>query len=132
MIGTGRCIFVADVHVDASDPARADRFLDFLREEAPRCERLFLLGDLFDLWIGPRHEQLPDHAAFLREFADVVDGAAMKVTFLHGNRDFFVGGSFPVARSVEVAGSELSLDLGDRRVHVCHGDMLCTSDRGYR
>ena len=125
-----RCIFVADIHLRPSDPGRTRRFLEFLAEQAPSTDRLYILGDLFDLWIGPRHEHLPDHKEFLDALPSVL-GARMQTFFIYGNRDFFVGPNFPSNHQVRTLGPSCLVALGGRRVYLTHGDELCSKDLGY-
>ena len=83
-----RRIFLSDVHLSPREPARTERLIRFLRHEAPHADEIYILGDLFDYWIGPKHLRLPDY----REALDALAQAARttKVFFLLGNRDFYM------------------------------------------
>ena len=126
-----RYLFVADIHLSWSDQRRTRTFLDFLHAQADRTDHLFILGDLFDLWVGPGHEDMPEYREFLEALPDVMQ-KRMKVSFVYGNRDFFIGRRFPAGDEIEILRSVATLDLDGRRVYLTHGDELCSRDRGYR
>jgi len=126
-----RRVFLSDVHLTPRDPARTARFVGFLAREAPRTGELYILGDLFDYWIGPKHLLLPDY----REALEALRGAArrgVRVVFLHGNRDFYMGSAFAGALGLEVVRDRLDLVGRAGRICLCHGDNLCVRDRSTR
>jgi UDP-2,3-diacylglucosamine hydrolase len=119
-----RRVFLSDVHLSPREPLRAERLVRFLEREAGRIDELYILGDLFDYWIGPKHLDLPDYRDALEALWRVTR-SGVRVFFLHGNRDFYTRG-FEAATGVEVpAGrTEHRLALGPTRVYLCHGDYL--------
>ncbi len=123
--------FVSDVHLSAERPKVTDRFLRFLERVREDGRRLFLLGDIFDLWVGPRQKRLPYVRPILEGLRAVThDGIA--VTYVAGNRDFNfdarVNGGPPPRRLPEM----LSIESAGRRLYLTHGDLLCTGDRAYK
>jgi UDP-2,3-diacylglucosamine hydrolase len=118
-----RRLFFSDVHLTPSDPGRTRRLAAFLAREAPRADELFILGDLFDYWIGPKHLHLPDYAEALAALRKAAAGT--RIVFLCGNRDFYMRG-FERATGVEVAPGRTRhrLEVQGRRVCLCHGDYL--------
>src|SRR6218665_1791727 len=85
-------LFISDLHLDASRPDATELFGRFLRDEACKADALYLLGDLFEAWVGDddTSEVGAFVAARLREVAD----AGVPVFFIRGNRDFLVGGEY--------------------------------------
>ncbi len=121
-----RTLFVSDAHLHPRSPEANRPFLSFLREE---CDALYLLGDVFDYWIGPKHLEGPDYRdeiAAIRE-----KSARAKVYFLHGNRDYFVDEKFSRATGVTILGARARSELGGRRVHLDHGDSLYNRNPKY-
>lgn len=119
-----RRLFVSDIHLSTRQPERTAAFVRFLDREAPRAAELYILGDLFDYWIGPKHLALPDY----REALDALRQATrsgLRIVFIKGNRDFYMRG-FAEATGAEVApaGTELCVAMAGKQVYLCHGDYL--------
>ncbi|MDU3719436.1 MAG: UDP-2,3-diacylglucosamine diphosphatase [Klebsiella michiganensis] len=122
-------LFIADLHLQTEEPAITAGFLRFLQGEARRADALYILGDLFEAWIGdddpnPLHRQI---ASALKALAD----SGVPCYFLHGNRDFLVGKRFARESAMTLLPEEKLLDLYGRKVLIMHGDTLCTDDAGY-
>ena len=117
-----RRVFVSDVHLSEREPERTARFLRFLQRETPQTDELYILGDLFDYWIGPKHLKLQEYREALDALRGVV-GGGVRVVFLCGNRDFYMEG-FSEATGIEVAPHKkyLCITVGSQRVYLCHGD----------
>ncbi|KNC91731.1 UDP-2,3-diacylglucosamine diphosphatase [Trabulsiella odontotermitis] len=123
-------LFIADLHLQAEEPAITAGFLRFLNGEARQADALYILGDLFEAWIGdddpnPLHR---DIAAALHALVD----AGVPCYFMHGNRDFLVGKRFARESGMILLPEEKVLDISGRRVLIMHGDTLCTDDIGYQ
>jgi UDP-2,3-diacylglucosamine hydrolase len=123
--------FASDAHLSPERPDVTDRFLRFLDRAQRDAHRLFLLGDIFDLWVGPKQTRLPYARPIIAKLREVHAGGT-EVHYMAGNRDFNfdarVNGGPPPRRLSEV----LSVVSGDHRLFLTHGDLLCTSDRAYR
>ena len=119
-----RRLFLSDVHLTPRDPARSARFVALLGREAPRADELYILGDLFDFWVGPKHLQDPDYRDVLEALRRAT-GGGLRGFFVLGNRDFYMGG-FEEATGVRVvpARTEHEIAAGGRRVYLCHGEYL--------
>lgn len=122
-------LFIADLHLQTEEPAITAGFLRFLQGEARKADALYILGDLFEAWIGdddpnPLHRQI---ASALKALAD----SGVPCYFLHGNRDFLVGQRFARESAMTLLPEEKLLDLYGRKVLIMHGDTLCTDDAGY-
>lgn len=121
-----RTLFIADLHLCQEEPAITAGFLHFLQREAPHCDALYILGDLFEAWIGdddpnPLHQQV----------ASALRALPVPVYFIHGNRDFLVGRRFARASGLTLLPEEQVLTLYGHRLLIMHGDTLCTDDAGY-
>jgi UDP-2,3-diacylglucosamine hydrolase len=123
-------LFVSDVHLDASAPEATEQFIQFLRDEGSRAEALYILGDLFEVWIG---DDDPDSEkgriiSGLRELT--CGGVAGFV--IHGNRDFLLGRGFCDRTGLRLLPDPVVMELDGERVLVTHGDALCTDDHAYQ
>jgi len=123
-------LFISDLHLDPSRPAITALFLDFLRGEARQAEALYILGDLFEAWIG---DDTPSPAAdavavALRELAD----AGMPVFFIRGNRDFLLGEDYARRAGMQILPDPCVIQLYGKPVLLQHGDLLCTDDTAYQ
>lgn len=123
-------LFVSDVHLDASAPPATEQFIAFLHEYAARAEALYILGDLFEVWVGdddPGTDKARIVAA-LRELT--TQGVACFV--IHGNRDFLLGRQFCDRSGCRLLQDPVIIELDGERVLVTHGDALCTDDHAYQ
>ena len=123
-------LFIADLHLCTEEPAITAGFLRFLSGEARQADALYILGDLFEAWIGdddpnPLHQQI---AAAIKALAD----SGIPCFFIHGNRDFLLGKRFARESGMTLLPQEKVLDLYGRKVLIMHGDTLCTDDTGYQ
>jgi UDP-2,3-diacylglucosamine hydrolase len=125
-----RTLFAGDIHLRPGDAAAAKRFFSVIDSKRARLDRLVLLGDFFDYWIGPRHLKGGD-------YREAIDGlrrltkSGLEVHFIHGNRDYFVEESFQRATGVTVAGADATFRLGGREVLCAHGDFIYNRNPKY-
>jgi UDP-2,3-diacylglucosamine hydrolase len=122
-------LFIADLHLQTEEPAITAGFLRFLRGEAQSADALYILGDLFEAWIGdddpnPLHREM---AAAIKALVD----SGVPCFFIHGNRDFLIGKRYARECGMTLLPEEQVLDLYGRKVLIMHGDTLCTDDTGY-
>ncbi len=128
-------LFISDLHLSGERPAINRRLFAFLREQAPRAAALYVLGDLFEYWIGDEELDAPDGDPLARKVAEAFGGLSRKgvgVCLMHGNRDFLIGKRF-----CELSGARLLDDpsvekIGGARTLLMHGDTLCTDDVDYQ
>ncbi len=123
-------LFIADLHLCSEEPAITAGFLRFLAGEARKAQALYILGDLFEAWIGdddpePLHRQI---ASAIKELVD----SGVPCYFIHGNRDFLVGKGFARLSGMTLLPEEKVLELYGRKILILHGDTLCTDDLGYQ
>ena len=122
-------LFIADLHLQTEEPAITAGFLRFLRGEAKSADALYILGDLFEAWIGdddpnPLHREM---AAAIKALVD----SGVPCYFIHGNRDFLIGKRYARESGMTLLPEEQVLDLYGRNILIMHGDTLCTDDTGY-
>jgi UDP-2,3-diacylglucosamine hydrolase len=126
----GESVFISDLHLAADRPNAVDLFLGFLGGRARSAEKLFILGDLFDSWIGddddtPMHRTLIDALSSLSQ-------AGVACRLMHGNRDFLIGRRFARAAGCTLLRDPERILLDGERVLLMHGDLLCTDDVAYQ
>ena len=123
-------LFVSDLHLDPARPAITALFLDFLARQAGRADACYILGDLFEAWVGDDDDAELGRtvAGALRALAD----SGVSVHFLHGNRDFLIGERFAAAAGVRLLPESEAIDLYGEPVLLLHGDTLCTDDTDYQ
>lgn len=123
--------FISDLHLSDSRPDINRVFFEFLRGPARQAESLYILGDLFEYWAGdddlgdPFNESV---AAALAEYSR----AGRVLRFMHGNRDFLLGGEFARACGGRLIEDPYTLDLFGTPTLLMHGDTLCTDDLDYQ
>nr|WP_192927001.1 UDP-2,3-diacylglucosamine diphosphatase [Citrobacter amalonaticus] len=123
-------MFIADLHLCTEEPAITAGFLRFLAGEARQADALYILGDLFEAWIGD-DDPNPLHREIAAAIKAVVD-SGVPCFFIHGNRDFLIGKRFACESGMTLLPQEKVLNLYGRRVLILHGDTLCTDDAGYQ
>lgn len=123
-------LFVSDLHLEASQPEIGEQFLSFLDGEARNSEALYILGDLFEVWLGD-DDPNPYYGRMKTALRELVD-AGVPVSFMHGNRDFMIGEEFANETGVSILADPVVVNLYDQDVLLCHGDTLCTDDVHYQ
>jgi len=123
-------LFISDLHLDASRPAITDLFLAFLAGEARKAEALYILGDLFEAWLGDDDPD-PHHARVAAALADL-SNSGVPVYFLVGNRDFLLGEDYARRAGMTLLTEPVRLDLYGTPSLLLHGDVLCTDDTEYQ
>jgi UDP-2,3-diacylglucosamine hydrolase len=123
-------LFISDLHLSAEAADRLQLFLHFLKTRATTAETLYILGDLFDAWLGD-DARLPLAVAIeqaLRELSE----SSTQLKVMHGNRDFLLGEAFCKASGAELIGDPCLIDLYGVPTLLMHGDLLCTDDQDYQ
>lgn len=123
-------LFISDLHLDAQRPAVTELFFDFLQHQTANCEALYILGDLFEAWIGDDDETELNQtvASALRQVSET----GTRVYFIHGNRDFLLGGHYARSCHMELLPEITVIDLYGESTLIMHGDTLCTDDKDYQ
>lgn len=122
-------LFISDLHLCDQRPDLTRAFLHFLEHRASQAQALYILGDLFEFWLGDDDDaQVSDTVcSALRKLAD----SGVAVYFLHGNRDFLVGQCFARDTGCILLDEETIVDLYGTPALLMHGDTLCTDDVKY-
>lgn len=123
-------LFLADLHLPTQPSPLRERFLGFLHGPAREAAAVYVLGDLFEVWIGD-DVGLQDYAAEVAALA-ALSARGVPIYFQHGNRDFMLGRDFFVLTGVRALPDPCCIELGGRRVLISHGDIFCTDDLGYQ
>ena len=127
---TGRSYFVADLHLTDERPAATGRFFRFLQEEAAGADALYILGDLFEAWIGDDHGEAV--AAEVARQLKSLAGSGTPVYFMHGNRDFMLAQRYAARAGMTLVADPTLIDLYGVPTLLMHGDTLCTDDIAYQ
>lgn len=125
-----RILFISDLHLEKSKPSITYGFLKFLEKNENRCSELYILGDLFEVWIGDDaiSELEILVATSLAQFSQ--QGAS--VFILHGNRDFLIRENYAERCAAKLIYDHHQLNIGSDTILLLHGDTLCTDDDEYQ
>ncbi|MDP3699926.1 MAG: UDP-2,3-diacylglucosamine diphosphatase [Hylemonella sp.] len=124
--------FISDLHLQLSEPLTVQAWERYLAQT--RADALFILGDLFEVWVGDDGLQaLDEDARFERHCVDVLKAVSARcaVHFMHGNRDFLLGSACASAAGFVLLDDPTVLVFGDQRWLLTHGDALCLDDTDY-
>lgn len=122
-------LFISDLHLSGAQPETLQLFLQFLQRRAAQASHLYILGDLFDLWIGDDDDRAPIPQVIAALRALTASGTWLGI--MHGNRDFLLGDGFCRETGAELLTDTTRLDLQGVPTLLMHGDLLCTDDTAY-
>jgi UDP-2,3-diacylglucosamine hydrolase len=122
--------FISDLHLQASEPATVAAFERYLA--SVEADALFILGDLFEVWVGD--DALREPGSFEAQACAALKTAAQRIPvyFMHGNRDFLAGPAFLAHCGITGLSDPTVLEFGDQRFVLSHGDLLCLDDVDYQ
>jgi len=123
-------LFISDLHLDDTRPAVTDLFGRFVDGEARGAEALYILGDLFEAWVGD--DDPSETGAFVAAKLRALSDAGVLVYFMHGNRDFLLGAAYADRAGMRLLPDPSVVLLHGRPVLLMHGDTLCTDDVAYQ
>ncbi|WP_036248762.1 UDP-2,3-diacylglucosamine diphosphatase [Methylobacter sp. BBA5.1] len=123
-------LFISDLHISLDKPEITRRFIDFLDKRAPEAAAVYILGDLFDAWIGD-DDPTPPNRKIKKHLKQLTD-AGIKVYLQQGNRDFLLGDRFSQETGVILIDDYVVIDLFGIPTLLTHGDLLCTDDLPYQ
>ncbi len=123
-------LFISDLHLDAERPHITELFGRFLHEEARGADALYILGDLFEAWVGD--DDPSETGAFVADALRRVSAAGTPVWFIHGNRDFLLGRDYATRAGMALLAEPSVVMLHGRPALLSHGDTLCTGDLAYQ
>ncbi|MGD8235513.1 MAG: UDP-2,3-diacylglucosamine diphosphatase [Chromatiales bacterium] len=123
-------LLISDLHLSPDQPATVERFLHFTRERARQARDLYILGDLFDAWIGDDNDA--DPYGEIRNALSELAQSGTAVYLQHGNRDFLLGEVFCKQTGCTLIADEAVRDFFGKPTLLMHGDTLCTDDIAYQ
>ena len=123
-------LFISDLHLEAERPDIGRQFLEFLKTDASEAEALYILGDLFEAWVGDDDPNA--HYFNIKRALRKLSDNGIPVYFMHGNRDFMIGKGFANETGVTILPDPCKVDLYGQKALLSHGDALCTDDVQYQ
>jgi UDP-2,3-diacylglucosamine hydrolase len=129
--GRSPVLFISDLHLSAEREEVTRIFVRFLANEARSAQALYILGDLFDYWIGDDNLNEPLHSLVIDSLR-VLAQRGCTIKLMHGNRDFLLGDRFAEASGVQLIADPHLIDLFGCETLLMHGDTLCTGDIAYQ
>ena len=119
-------IFISDLHLDESRPDVTEAFFSFIKNVANRAEGFYILGDLFEVWLGD-----DNNSVLNQNIISALKALSVPRFIMHGNRDFLIGKTFCQQTGFTLLPDPTRVLLFDRPVLLMHGDSLCTRDVEY-
>jgi UDP-2,3-diacylglucosamine hydrolase len=123
-------LFISDLHLEADRPDIADQFLRFLETDALNSDALYILGDLFESWVGD--DDPNEHYAWIKQGLRKLTRKNVPVYFMHGNRDFMIGRNFEKETGITILGDPHITKIHGEEVLLSHGDAYCIDDVEYQ
>ncbi len=120
-------IFISDLHLDKSAPHLKDALEYFLHTECSDADELYILGDLFEAWIGD-----DDPREHSREIVKMLGSLTCQLFLMHGNRDFLIGDQFCKETGAKLLEDPSVISIDNEQVLLSHGDSFCTLDLSYQ
>lgn len=121
--------FVSDLHLQPGDNALTRRFLAYLEGPARTADELYLLGDVFEMWVSD-DIGIADYAPVIHALHATAQ-AGVALYFMRGNRDFLCRSRFEQASGTHIIDEPMTIQAGEQRIALLHGDRLCTDDLAY-
>lgn len=123
-------LFISDLHLEAERPDIGEQFLAFLAGPARVADTLYILGDLFEAWIGD--DDPSPYYGDMKKALHELTSAGIPVFFMHGNRDFMIGEQFAAETGITLLDDPCTIEIHGEKVLLSHGDLLCTDDVEYQ
>lgn len=122
--------FISDVHLEESRPFITRAFFDYLDHLPADTTALYLLGDIFDAWLGD--DDVSPFLSSIRDKLKQISDRGIALYFMHGNRDFLVGDAFAEQTGCQLLNDPCLIEHQGQRYLLSHGDVLCTDDAEYQ
>ncbi|MHB8912311.1 MAG: UDP-2,3-diacylglucosamine diphosphatase [Lysobacter sp.] len=123
-------LFISDLHLDAERPQITALFGRFLEQQARGADALYILGDLFEAWVGD--DDPSDTGAFVASGLRALSDAGTPVFFIRGNRDFLLSEDYAHRAGMAILPDPAVVMLHGKPILLMHGDTLCTDDVAYQ
>ena len=125
-----KILFISDLHLSRERPEITELFLDFMRHQGRQTDELYILGDLFEVWIGDDAIE-PEYKPVITALKAAAD-SGIHISFMHGNRDFLIGEAFARMAGCRILPDPSIIQLDGEPILLMHGDTLCTDDLDYQ
>jgi len=126
----GETLFISDLHLDSAHPEIQQQFLQFIEQDAQGSDALYILGDLFEVWLGDDDDN-PDNLVTIQKLKQLTE-LGTPVYVQHGNRDFLLGSEFETMSGATLLTDPKLINLYGQQALIMHGDLLCTDDIQYQ
>lgn len=123
-------LFISDLHLSDTSPTSLEQFEHFIATQASQAQTLYILGDLFEAWVGDDDPSVT--AGRVARALNSLSTLGTKIYFIHGNRDFLIGPQYAAACGMTVLPDPSIIDCEGKKMLVTHGDLLCTDDKSYQ
>ena len=121
--------FISDLHLSEKTPSTNEGFFKFLKTAAQEFSHLYILGDLFESWVGDDDDS--SFASDVTEHIKTATRSGLEIFFMHGNRDFLCGNKFAEDANITILPDPFFIDYFDQKIALSHGDDFCTDDFKY-
>ena len=121
--------FISDLHLSENTPSVTEGFFEFLKTAAQELSHLYILGDLFEAWVGDDNDS--QHAMSVMQKINNATRNGLEIFFIHGNRDFLCGQKFAEQSNLTLLPDPFFLNFFDQKIALSHGDNFCTEDLEY-
>ena len=121
--------FISDLHLSENTPSVTEGFFEFLKTAAQELSHLYILGDLFEAWVGDDNDS--QHAMSVMQKINHATRNGLEIFFIHGNRDFLCGQKFAEQSNLTLLPDPFFLNFFDQKIALSHGDNFCTEDLEY-
>ncbi|MBH37075.1 MAG: UDP-2,3-diacylglucosamine diphosphatase [Gammaproteobacteria bacterium] len=122
--------FISDIHLEPIENNRTLAFNNFLEKASDRYEALYILGDLFEYWIGDDEDNLT--ISNIKKNLSRLADQGVRLFFIHGNRDFLIGNKFASDTNIRILDDMHIINLNNKKIMLSHGDAFCTDDTDYQ
>ncbi len=122
--------FISDLHISESHPEIGEQFVDFLTNRALKYKTLYILGDLFEYWLGD--DDINPYLNKIRNALKDYTQSEIPTYFIHGNRDFLIGEKFSAETGIKILSDPTIIQLNNEDILISHGDLFCSDDTSYQ
>ncbi len=126
-----KIVFLSDAHLDGKNDRALPWLMSFIKSLKGKISSLYIVGDLFDFWMGDNPLCLIEYRPLLEALRELKDEGA-EIVYIEGNHDFFLGRFFTDVLRARVFPKECVEYINGKRVYIAHGDLADTGDYGYR
>jgi UDP-2,3-diacylglucosamine hydrolase len=123
-------LFISDLHLDAERPEITELFGKFIEQEAREAQAFYILGDLFEAWVGD--DDPSDTGTFVASRLKALTDRGVSVYFIRGNRDFLLGDTYARRAGMTILPDPAVIMLHGTPTLIGHGDLLCADDVAYQ